>query len=157
MNKKSGNKPLRHEGPDHSAPYPVSRLSPEFSLVDLAREIEQAEQMVNSTSHAKLRIIADQVLALKQKARDILEETQLNQSLHRAECQFKKIPGKTYHLYCKPGQQLYFSMLSPADWNQQPPDEYQGAYILQADMSWKPQAQDDSAAEQSIEGLLDSL
>ncbi len=156
MSKQSDNKPLKHTGADHSAPYPVSRLAPEMSLVDLAKEIQQAEQMIHSTSHAKLRIIADQILNLKQQARDILEETQKNQSLHHAECQFKKIPGKTYHLYQKANGKQYFSMLSPADWNHQPSDDFQGSFILQADMSWKAADKTDEQ-DSLIDGLLESL
>ncbi len=158
MSKKTRNTPSIHRGGDRTAPYPVSRLAPEFSLVDLAREIEQAELMIHSTSHAKLRVIADQILNLKQQARDILEETRHNQALHHAECQFKKIPGKTYHLYKKTGGKLYFSMLSPADWNDQPRDRFLGTYQLQADMSWKA-ADDDSMTDsnQLINGLLESL
>lgn len=35
-----------HQGADRSAPYPVSRLAPSFGLVELAREIEQADRIV---------------------------------------------------------------------------------------------------------------
>lgn len=152
----SKNKPQPHRGADSSAPYPVSRLAPGFSLVDLAKEIEQADNMITTTSHARLRLIADQILALKEQARTILEETHHNQLLHRAACQFRKIPGKTYHLYKKPDDSLYFSMLSPADWNNQPRDTFMGSYTLQADLSWKP-AEDVSDELSVIHGLLDSL
>lgn len=66
-----------------------------------------------------------------------MQETQHNQQLHHAQCQFKKIPGKTYHLYKKLNDQLYFSMLSPEDWGENHADDFQGSYTLRADMSWK--------------------
>ncbi len=44
----SPDRPRMHQGADHSSPYPVSRLAPGFDLVDLAREIDQADQMVSS-------------------------------------------------------------------------------------------------------------
>ncbi len=153
---KNTNKPSLHRGAAHASPYPVSRLSPGFDLVDLAREIEQADNMINTTSHAKLRLIADQMLRLKEQARTILQETRQNQTLHRAQCQFRKIPGKTYHLYSRSNGELYFSMLSPEDWKHQPTDSFQGSYTLQADMSWK--AIDDTEDEmKNLDGLLDSL
>ena len=46
--KQDNDQPALHRGPDHSSPYPVSRLAPGFGLVDLAREIEQADQSVAS-------------------------------------------------------------------------------------------------------------
>lgn len=147
-----------HQGSDNSAPYPVSRLAPGFDLVDLAREIEQADNMINNTAHAKLRVIADTMLKLKDEARKVLEEAQHNQRLHRAQCQFRKIPGKIYHLYQKPNGSLYFSMLSPGEWGGNSAHGFQGSYRLEADQSWKAvdELLEDTTAE-SIEHLLDLL
>lgn len=152
----SKNKTIRHQGGDNTAPYPVSRLSPGISLVDMAREIEQAEKQIHNTSHAKLKVIAEQILQLKQQARAVLEQAQHDQTLHHAECSFRKIPGKTYHLYARSNGQLYFSMLSPADWNYQSSNEYRGSYTLLADMSWKA-AEKTAEENEDIQGLLDSL
>lgn len=148
---------LIHQGSDNTAPYPVSRLAPGFDLVDLAREIQQADSMTNNMAHAKLRVIADTILKLKDEARKVLEETQQNQRLHRAHCQFKKIPGKLYHLYIKPNGDLYFSMLSPHEWGGKPAHEFQGSYRLEADMSWKAVEELANNEIDSIEHLLDSL
>ncbi len=127
-----------HRGEDHASPYPVSRLAPAFDLVDLAKQINQADQMVNTRVSAKLKVIADQIKALQQEARSVLEEAQKDQELHRAQCNFKRIPGKIYHLYAKADGTRYFSMLSPEDWRGNPPHEYLGAYRLENDMSWTP-------------------
>ncbi len=48
-------KPQIHQGAGHSAPYPVSRLAPGFGLLDLAREIDQADQMISGGSVASCR------------------------------------------------------------------------------------------------------
>lgn len=127
-----------HTGPDHSAPYPVSRLAPSFELVDLAEEIARADDMLSARTGAKLRVIADQVKALQAEAKKILEEAQQETELHHARCAFKKIPGKTYYLYRDSGGGLNFSMLSPEDWGGRPPQAFQGAYRLEADHSWTP-------------------
>lgn len=132
----------RHEGPDHASPYPVSRLAPAIELVDLAKEIAKADTMLNTRASAKLKVIADQMKALQAEARTVLEETQRDQDLHRAQCNFQRQPGKLYHLYRKPDGSLYFSMLSPQDWGT-PPHEFQGSYRLEADMSWTPADQID--------------
>ena len=92
--------------------------------------------MINTRVSAKLKLIAEQIKSLQQEARQALEEAQQDQELHRAECQFKRIPGKIYHLYKKPNGATYFSMLSPDDWHGTSPHEYVNSYRLENDMSW---------------------
>ncbi len=127
-----------HDGPEHSAPYPVSRLAPAFHAPDLAEEVRRADAMLNARTGAKLRVIADQIKSLQAEARKVLSEARDEQSLTQARCTFKRIPGKTYHLYRKQGGETYFSMLSPADWRDSPPDAFVGSYRLEADYSWTP-------------------
>lgn len=125
-----------HRGPNHSAPYPASRLAPAMERVDLAREIARADEMLSARTEAKLRVIADQVKALQAEARKILEEAGRHTELNHARCSFRKVPGKVYHLYRETDGGLTFSMLSPEDWNGSPPNEYRGAYRLEANLSW---------------------
>ena len=134
--KKEG--PLLHRGPDHQAPYPVSRLAPAIDLVDVARQIEQADQMIGTRVNAKLRVIADQIKALQEEARAVLAEAQRDQDLHRARITFNRRPGHIYHLYRKEDGSLYFSMLSPEDWQDRPPHPFVGSFRLEADLSWTP-------------------
>lgn len=134
--------PQLHHGPAHSAPYPVSRLAPDFGLVELAHEIEQAEQVVSSRLGGQLEVIAEQVRALQAQARDILEQARADQRLHQARCAFRRIPGHVYHLYEEPDGTLSFSMLSPDDWRGRPPKPYVGSFRLEADMRWTPAGTD---------------
>jgi len=54
-----------HQGADHSAPYPVSRLAPPFRGTELAADVAQAETLLGARTGAKLRVIADQIQALQ--------------------------------------------------------------------------------------------
>ncbi|MCU7809182.1 MAG: DUF2452 domain-containing protein [Candidatus Thiodiazotropha sp. (ex Semelilucina semeliformis)] len=90
--------PINKTG-DQSSPYPVSRLAPAFGLVDLAREIAEADEMLANRAGAQLQVIAQQVKQLQAQAREILQQTQRDQQLHRARCNFQKKPGQVYHLY----------------------------------------------------------
>lgn len=130
--------PAVHQGADHSAPYPVSRLAPNFGLIDLAREIEHADQAVSSRLGSQLQVIADQVKALQKQAREILEQARADQRLNHARCAFRRIPGHVYHLYEEHDGALAFSMLSPDDWHGSPPKPFVGSYRLEADMRWTP-------------------
>lgn len=144
-----------HSASDNSAPYPVSRMAPATELVDLAQEIAEADKMLGSVTHGKLKVIAEQMKALQQEARSILESSARDQQLHRARCNFKRQPGNIYHLYRKPDESLYFSMLAPEEWGGEPPHCFVGSYRLESDMSWTP-AEEIGESEPSVQ-LLNAL
>ncbi len=144
-----------YEGADNAAPYPVSRMAPATELVDLAREIAEADQVLGNVVHGKLKVIAEQMKVLQQEAKSILETTARDRQLHRARCNFKRQPGKVYHLYCKSDDTRYFSMLSPKEWGAEPPHAYLGSYRLESDMSWTP-VEDIGKEETSVQ-LLNAL
>ena len=133
--------PLLHRGAEHSAPYPLSRLAPAFHSPDLAAEVAASERLLGARTAARLRVIAEQIEALKETARRVLEEARAEQALNQAPCAFRRIPGKTYHLYRKGDGGCYFSMLSPADWHGAPPHGFVGSYRLETDGAWTPAAQ----------------
>jgi len=139
-----------HQGADHSAPYPVSRLAPAFRGTELAADVAQAEAMLGARTGAKLRVIADQIQALQNQARQILAEAREEQALTRAQCAFKRIPGKTYHLYRKADGTTFFSMLSPQDWRGEPPHEFSGSYRLGLDWSWSPAGTEDARDDTGV-------
>lgn len=138
LSKQDSKAPLKHKGSDNTSPYPVSRLAAHMPLVDLAKEISQADNMVNSRVTGQLKVIAEQIRHLQHEARKVLEKGQRDQELHHAQCNFIRQPGKIYYLYKKPSGQSYFSMLSPQEWGSQPPHEFIAAYKLEIDMSWSP-------------------
>lgn len=148
--------PEKHDGPDHSAPYPVSRMAPAIELVDLAREIATADTQLANRASAKLEVIAGQIRALQEAARQVLEQTRHDQLLHRAQCNFKRIPGKVYHLYEKSDGNRLFSMLAPSEWRGEPPYRFLGSYRLENDMSWSPAEQSSSGdnARELVQRLL---
>jgi hypothetical protein len=121
-----------------SIPYPTSRLAARIDLVDMAKEIENADQALGLVVGAKLEVIRDQMRALQEEARKLLEEAQLSARLQRAKCNFRKIPGKVYHLYRRPDGELYFSMLSPDEWGGTPPHAFEGSYKVEIDLSLRP-------------------
>lgn len=121
-----------------TAKYPLSRLSAPHDLVDVAREIQEADATLGGVTVAKLRVIAEQIRNLQAQAAQILDDAKSSGDLHRAACNFKRRPGHIYHLYRQRSDaKLYWSMLSPEEWGT-PPDEFQGSYRLELDMSWTP-------------------
>lgn len=125
-----------HEGPRQAAPYPLSRLAPVHDLVDVARQIQEADRMLGTVTGNKLQLLAKQIRALQEEARLILEAAGRDAELHRAACNFQRRPGQTYHFYRRPEGTLYISMLSPEDWNGTPPHPFVGSFRLEGDQSW---------------------
>lgn len=134
----------RPRGPQAASPYPLSRLSAKHDLIDVAREIQRADAALAAVAGAQLETIAHQIRELQREAARVLEAARRDAELHRTTCRFKKIPGRVYHLYRKPDDERYFSMLSPQDWAGSPPHPYEGSYRLEADMRWS--AQDELAS-----------
>lgn len=140
--------------------YRVGKHSP-MDLVELAREIQNADIAFHSQS-GKLALIVDQIRFLQSQAHQILKDTKTDQMLHRAACNFKKIPGKMYYLYERDSGQAYFSMLSPEvpkhfrlaiqitrnlslkkffylqEWGMNLSHKFIGGYRLEHDQTWTP-------------------
>src|SRR5687768_7953592 len=65
-----------HEGPDHAAPYPLSRLAPQHDLVSMAEEIAAADSMLTAVVSAELETIARQIRSLREQAGEVLGRAQ---------------------------------------------------------------------------------
>merc|ERR1712168_21608 len=110
----------------------------QFDLVELAKNIQTADQFTRATAGSKLSVIAEQVRFLQQQAQAVLEEANLNAELHHIACNFKKVPGKIYYVYKRPESGAkYMSMISPEEWGENCPD-FHAAYKLEADMTFTP-------------------
>lgn len=121
----------------HLLPYGSSRLDPAISLVDRAREIQNAHEIVEGQLHGKLDLIQKQIRHLQKQALELLNETQTNLELHKIKCNFEKMAGQAIHLYKKADGLRYFSLLSPMDWQGQPPHEFLGSYTMHSDRSFQ--------------------
>ncbi|AUX49014.1 hypothetical protein SOCE26_105590 [Sorangium cellulosum] len=139
----------RHEGPARTSPYPLSRLSAPHELVDVAREIQQADALLGAVTGGKLALIARQIRSLQEQAREVLEAAKRDGELHRAACNFKKRPGHVYHLYRRGDGVRYLSMLSPEEWGGSPPHVFEGSYRLEVDMSWTPAGEIDPGDDEA--------
>jgi len=129
----------KHRGEQRSSPYPMSRLAPVHDLVDVARQISEADTMIGVVASAELTLIADQIKALQQRARDILAQAHASMDLHQARCSFLKRPGHVYHLYCREGgaAERWLSMIGPSEWGESSSaGTFLGGYRLELDQSW---------------------
>lgn len=116
--------------------YPTSRLSAKFEPVNQLAFFKEAEKFLSVIEKSKLTVIAEQIKYLQDQARKIIMDSEKNFELHKATCNFIKRSGHIYHLYAKPDDSLYFSLISPSEWNNNPPHVYKGSYRLEDDYSW---------------------
>lgn len=136
------------EGPKHNKAEPVLKdkhlmphagrtLDPPIRLVDRAKEIESASESIETHVNGKLQLIVNQIRSLQEEAKQIVEQAHLDVELHKVKCNFEKAVGQEMHLYEKPDGAKYFSLLSPAEWNNKPPHNFLGSYRLQPDRSFE--------------------
>ncbi|CAL4082225.1 unnamed protein product, partial [Meganyctiphanes norvegica] len=108
----TNNKPL---GFELMNPHRVNKTATSTDLVELAQQIQTANQFTKANVGNKLQVIAEQVRFLQEQARKILEEANESNDLHHVACNFVKKPGTTYHQYIRESGQKFFSMISPDD------------------------------------------
>jgi hypothetical protein len=107
-------------------------------MEDLAARVESSTAVVNAVTTRRLELIAEQMRALRAQAEAVLGDAERDLRLNHARCSFRRKPGQTYHVYRDTHGELFFSMLSPADWGSRRPDAFEGSYRLEADSSWTP-------------------
>eukprot|EP00054_Salpingoeca_dolichothecata_P012389 m.68745 g.68745 ORF g.68745 m.68745 type:complete len:210 (-) comp19922_c0_seq1:37-666(-) len=122
-------------------PRAVRKVQDPNDLIQLAHFIQDAGNFTKSNVGGKLELISEQIRGLQAQARSLLEQARRDMDLSQARCNFKRIPGRIYHLYRKAdpdtGKEIpYFSMLSPQEWGKKTPDEFVDSYRLNYDMSW---------------------
>lgn len=92
--------------------YKVGRHNAD-DIISLAHQIQTADVSIRNTATGKLTMILDQIKFLQAQAQKILEESESSMNLHKAACNFRKVPGNIYHLFQRESGQNYLSMLSP--------------------------------------------
>ncbi|KAJ6646478.1 hypothetical protein Bhyg_01689 [Pseudolycoriella hygida] len=107
-------------------------------IISLAHQIETADVSIRNSASGKLTMILDQIKFLQAQAQKILEESEGSMNLHKAACNFRKVPGNIYHLFERESGQNYFSMLSPEEWGPSFTHKHLGSFRLEVDQSWTP-------------------
>lgn len=105
-------------------------------LSELEQCFENAIEFTQANVRNRIDMIGQQMKYLQNSLCDVIHKAKQDSELHTAACNFVKKPGNMYHLYERPTGQKYFSMLSPAEWNGNPPHLFLGSWFLEADQSW---------------------
>jgi len=128
--------PGRYDGPARAAPYGLSRMAPAYDLVDVAAQIQKADETLATMTGGKLGVIADQIRRLQEQAHALLGKARRDAELHRVRCNFEKRAGGEYHLYRDAHGDLWFSRIAPHEWITKREQTFEGTYRLELDMSY---------------------
>ena len=141
----------KHRGEQPTSPYPMSRLVPVHDLDDVAKQIAAADAMLGAVASAELSQIAEQIRALQERARSVLEAANESLAIHQARCSFQKRPGHVYHLYERRDGQRWLSMIGPAEWGTDDPDRsFCGSFRLELDQSFSRLDGEGAARERPV-------
>ncbi|XP_001381649.1 uncharacterized protein C1orf50 homolog [Monodelphis domestica] len=137
------------------SPYHTRRVGNPEDLVELAQQVQKADEFIRANATNKLLVIAEQIRHLQSQAKKVLEDAQRDAELHHVSCSMVKKPGNIYYLYKRANGQQYFSIIAPKEWGASCPNEFLGAYKLQHDLSWTPY--DNIAKKDAEVSMMDKL
>jgi hypothetical protein len=132
----------------NSLTYPSRTLDPPVTIIDQAKEIENAHSTLKMNVNSKLDVIVKQIRLLQEEAGRIINQAHTDMELHEVRCNFQKIVGQAIYLYDDPVKGPYFSKLSPEEWDNNPPHQFKGTYRLNIDRSFELIDDSDRAEEQ---------
>tara|TARA_Y100000389_G_scaffold113691_3_gene110841 strand:+ start:5370 stop:5744 length:375 start_codon:yes stop_codon:yes gene_type:complete len=90
----------------------------------------------HNSSFGQLKLIAEQMLILKEKADQIISNSCLNDNLQKINMTIKKVPGTIYYHYLVNKKEI-LSIIAPEEWSTW--EEYYGKYFYDYDCIFYPQ------------------
>ena len=110
----------------------LESLLQELSLSEVQNQNMIQKLKEDNSSYAQLKLIEKQMNMLKIEAKTIIETSLFNKNLHNIPFNGKKYPGNYYYLYL--GQEYYFSIISPEEWQFR--GKFVGKYYYDYDYSF---------------------
>ena len=90
----------------------------------------------NSNNYGKLKVLLKQMKNIQDEIETLCLESIEVDYLEEVDCNFKKIPGKSYYLYMKPNGQKFFSMIAPNEWDTK--NRFLNEYFYDYDLTFQP-------------------
>lgn len=120
----------------HSLEYGHTVGAPAIKPIDKGRVKGLAVAAMYEQTDLQLGQIKEQIDLLAQQAIAIQKRVAISEKIYLADCGFKPLIGKTYHLYEKEEDQWVLSMISPAEWGNSCPYSFVSTVRLLADHTW---------------------
>lgn len=89
----------------------------------------------NSNNYGKLKVLLKQMKNIQDEIQTLCLESIENDYLEDVDCNFKKIPGKTYYLYMNPEGHKFFSLIAPNEWSTK--NRFLNSYFYDYDLTFQ--------------------
>ena len=113
----------------------VMRLMESLAMEEIRNDKYIEVLRYNTTTVAKLQLLAENIEQLKEKANDLIQTSFTNKILHEAMCNFSKVMGQVYHFYERENGELYCSLIGPHEWKLY--YKHYGSYLYGYDSEFK--------------------
>ena len=113
----------------------VMRLMESLAMEEIRNDKYIEVLRYNTTTVAKLQMLADNIEQLKETAKKLIDTSVTNKILHEAICNFSKVMGKVYHFYERENGEIYCSMIGPNEWVTY--HKHYGSYLYGYDSEFK--------------------
>lgn len=107
-----------------------------ITKVDSAGIATRAIHSMQEQTSDQLEMLMQQMKVLAEQAQDLKSRVDISQLIHKAEYNFKPVPGECYYLYLKSSGCHSLSLIAPAEWRDCP-HEAQAKVQLNRDNTWK--------------------
>ncbi len=124
----------------HSLEYGHTVGAPAIKPIDKGRIKGLAVSAMYEQTDQQLNQIKEQIDLLAKQAKAIQKRVEVSEKIYLADCRFKPLIGKTYHLYETKEEQCLLSMISPSEWGASCPHEFVSSVTLLPDHTWKLEA-----------------
>lgn len=121
----------------HSLEYGHSVGGAVIKPIDKGRVKGLAVSAMYEQTDLQLNQIKEQIDLLAQQARAIQQRVDVSEKIYLADCGFKPLIGKIYHLYERSEEQWVLSMIGPKEWKKEPPFTFINSVKLLADHTWE--------------------
>jgi len=121
----------------HLLPYAHTVGGAVIKPIDKGRTKGIAVQAMYEQTETQLDQIREQVNLLYEQAQEIHHRVKISEKIYKADCGFKPIIGKIYHLYQKKDETFVLSLVGPREWGKNPPYKFVSTVKMFADHTWE--------------------
>jgi hypothetical protein len=117
-------------------PYPHTIGAPAFRPNEMGMVLSKSAAAMNEQVEMQKRQIMEQVELLKKQYVELEERRIVSNLVYRATYGFKPEAGEIYHLYIRPNDTLFLSLIAPYEWKK-PEIEFVATVKQLYDMTWQ--------------------
>lgn len=121
----------------HNLPYAHTVGGAVIKPIDRGRVTGLAVAAMYEQTDMQLSQIRKQVELLAEQAKEIQRRVDISERIYKVGMNFKPLIGHVYHLYTRPDESEFLSMVAPEEWGRSAKVTFQATVKLLADHTWE--------------------